>query len=450
MSVYRYTLSDYHAVGRADILIDRITVLAGENGCGKSTLSRWLYYLVNGSNRMDEFLYKNYIRTIYSRIDRMVKVTNDIYRQYPEFNSTEDTSQTQSTRQILRKLRMKSSPKEEDSARAFDLFVKQIHDFGDLLGKYLDKVSAGPQRERILFFLDLESDEAKDGRQIAEDFIESNIQLLNHTTEQLNKAKLVRKRASLFDIVRDHFEETDEAPNAIQFFEDNVELLPDDSVSTLFNLQRAIYIDTPMALVDRYSDNVFWKELVNLMYKEGVTDDITSKKLIKRVKNVIHGEAKIVSEDSPFADNELRYISADNRVNIEIEKTATGFKTFTYIQRLLENGLLNSDTLLLIDEPEAHLHPQWIVEYARLLVLISKELGLKVMLASHNPDMVAAIKAISEREGMLEHTHFYLAKNSEEEGYRYEYKDLGSDISEIFTSFNIALSRIKAYGPSDI
>lgn len=38
MSNYRYTLSDYHAIKEADITINGITVLAGENGCGKSTL----------------------------------------------------------------------------------------------------------------------------------------------------------------------------------------------------------------------------------------------------------------------------------------------------------------------------------------------------------------------------------------------------------------------------
>lgn len=35
MSRYRFVLEDYHAVHRADIDIDGITVLAGPNGCGK-------------------------------------------------------------------------------------------------------------------------------------------------------------------------------------------------------------------------------------------------------------------------------------------------------------------------------------------------------------------------------------------------------------------------------
>ena len=47
MSKYKYSLYGYHAIEKADITINGITVLSGENGCGKSTLSRWLYYIIN-------------------------------------------------------------------------------------------------------------------------------------------------------------------------------------------------------------------------------------------------------------------------------------------------------------------------------------------------------------------------------------------------------------------
>lgn len=448
MSIYRYTLSDYHAVEHADIVIDGITVLAGENGCGKSTLSRWLYYLINGSNRMDEYLYKDYIQTIYNEMDKMEKVASEIRRQYPKFNSDDMPMKAPTKKQMLRRF-VKKSPNEEDSTLASDMFLQQIHEFGDLLGRYLEEEQNARQRDRILAYLDLDTSQNSDGRQMAEDFIDSNIAMLQAITERLNSAKEVRRRASLLSIVRNHFDETDDAPTAIQLYEDGVELLPGDNVSTLFNLQRAVYVDTPMALSDLYVDNVFWKDLNRLVLGKGSVGDASSKKLLRRIKDIIHGEARLDTDSSPFNEEELRYVSADNRVNIAIGKTATGFKTFAYIQRLLENGFLNSGTLLLIDEPEAHLHPQWIVEYARLLVLISKELGLKVMLASHNPDMVAAIRAVAEKENMLQRTHFYISRKDELTA-QYRYQDLGSEITEIFTSFNIALSRIKAYGPHNL
>ena len=78
---------------------------------------------------------------------------------------------------------------------------------------------------------------------------------------------------------------------------------------------------------------------------------------------------------------------------------------------------------------------------------IHKELGVKVLVASHNPDMVAAIQSIAQKEEVIDKTVFYLAQR-EKDNPRYVFSDKGAEISDIFTSFNIALSRIEQYGNS--
>ncbi|MDE5675665.1 MAG: ATP-binding protein, partial [Muribaculaceae bacterium] len=130
-----------------------------------------------------------------------------------------------------------------------------------------------------------------------------------------------------------------------------------------------------------------------------------------------------------------------------IDELATGMKSFAYLLRLLENGYLDSETLLIIDEPEAHLHPQWIFKFAKILVLLNKKLGVKIMIASHNPDMVAAISAISEAEGSSANTNFYQAEKVPGT-LRFDFKHCGNDISPIFECFNIAIDRIDSYKPS--
>ena len=124
-------------------------------------------------------------------------------------------------------------------------------------------------------------------------------------------------------------------------------------------------------------------------------------------------------------------------------------KTFAYMSQLLKNGWLDKETLLLIDEPEAHLHPQWIVEFARLLVMIHKDLGVKIVIASHNPDMVAALQSIAQKEEVSKDTVFYLAQKGKDDAM-YEFVDKGMEIGDIFNSFNIALSRIEQYGTAVI
>lgn len=174
-----------------------------------------------------------------------------------------------------------------------------------------------------------------------------------------------------------------------------------------------------------------------------------SKMLLLRIARLLNG--KISQIDSLLGETELYYERKDEHLKLPVEKIATGMKTFAYLYQLIKNGYLDDKTILMIDEPEVHLHPQWIVEYARLLVLIHKTLGTKLILASHDPDFIAAIKAIAKREEVLEETNFYISSSEEQEcSYRYNFKWLGKDIEPIFESFNIALERIQQYGDTDI
>ena len=328
-----------------------------------------------------------------------------------------------------------------------DRFVQSVHTLADMVAEYLQNAKAGARRDRIMTYLNMEvfGEVVVDAKQVAEDFVDKNMRLLHQMTEKLNSDIESRPLDRFLNNIRHEYDEHDAVPENMQLYEDGVELVDGKRVSSLFNLSRAIYIDTPMALTNEYAENVFWNELRRMVLQRKQELELPEKKLLRRIKNILHGEAKMIETDSPFGGEELRFVSEDGKVNIEIERVATGFKTFTYLQRLLENGFLGRDSLLLIDEPEAHLHPQWIVEYARILVLLHKELGQKIMVATHNPDMVAALKAIAEREGVANKTHFYIAQATEQQA-GYTYKDLGIDISEIFTSFNIALSRIESYG----
>ena len=442
MSTYRYTLSEYQAVKEADLAIDGLTVLAGENGSGKSTLSRWLYYLVNGVQRFDTFTIREYV----DKVERLIRQHSMAAREIRHYIQTDDQSLNMVRANPVR-INSSTAYNDETVQQVQDRFVQSVHTLADMVAEYLQNAKAGARRDRIMTYLNMEvfGEVVVDAKQVAEDFVDKNMRLLHQMTEKLNSDIESRPLDRFLNNIRHEYDEHDAVPENMQLYEDGVELVDGKRVSSLFNLSRAIYIDTPMALTNEYAENVFWNELRRMVLQRKQELELPEKKLLRRIKNILHGEAKMIETDSPFGGEELRFVSEDGKVNIEIERVATGFKTFTYLQRLLENGFLGRDSLLLIDEPEAHLHPQWIVEYARILVLLHKELGQKIMVATHNPDMVAALKAIAEREGVANKTHFYIAQATEQQA-GYTYKDLGIDISEIFTSFNIALSRIESYG----
>ena len=155
-----------------------------------------------------------------------------------------------------------------------------------------------------------------------------------------------------------------------------------------------------------------------------------------------------IKGESEYSDDSLSYTFSFKRKDgavFDLNEVATGIKAFSIIQLLLKNGHIDNRTLLIIDEPESHLHPQWIVEYAHMIVLLHKHIGVKFFLASHNPDMVSTIRYIAEKEEVLDNVNYYLAEKAEGETYLYNYTPLGSDISPIFKSFNIAIDRISQY-----
>lgn len=98
--------------------------------------------------------------------------------------------------------------------------------------------------------------------------------------------------------------------------------------------------------------------------------------LYKSLSQILNGESVI--EEDRIRKSKLSYRRIDGKI-FDLKDCATGIKSFSILQLLLKNGFLQKDTLLIIDEPEAHLHPQWIVEYARMIVLLHKEIGVKFL-----------------------------------------------------------------------
>ena len=64
----------------------------------------------------------------------------------------------------------------------------------------------------------------------------------------------------------------------------------------------------------------------------------------------------------------------------------------------------------MLDEPESHLHPEWINKFAEILVLLIKELHIHVLLTTHSPNLLLALDYYSNTYGVSELSHFYLAQ----------------------------------------
>ena len=92
--------------------------------------------------------------------------------------------------------------------------------------------------------------------------------------------------------------------------------------------------------------------------------------------------------------------------NIELINTAMGIKYFGILQVLANNNHFYDGQILILDEPEVHLHPKWQLELAKVIVhLVSK--GVQILVNSHSPYMIEALQRYSKKQNIP--NNFYLA-----------------------------------------
>lgn len=417
------TIKDFRAIKSANIGLNGITVVSGINGCGKSTMSKLLYYVFRNANQYSELV---------------LAYTNSQIRPYLSI-----LEQIQSL--LIHK----------DTRMSFRRFYRNM-ELTDLneAQRYLDSI-----KEICNRFVELDNTLQKSGDTVVTD----RLRRILHSTLKTNEKKDIKH---LMDVltgrIAEHFDKAEQllAERPYRLLRNSLNAAFDydltkkitikeygdtiygDSISNvpvLHYIQKVAYIDTPMVIgMDTfYGQPLYWKELNSLLKlppKRGYKRTINT--FIK--ETILNGD---VSYDDDFSGT-FKYKRKDG-LEFDLLECATGIKSFSLMQLLLKNLFLDENTLMIIDEPEAHLHPQWIVEYARLIVWLHKKIGVKFFIASHSTDMVSAIRYIAEKEKSLSTLSFYVAENATGETFTFRY--LEHDIEPIFESFNKSFERLDFY-----
>ena len=449
------TVSKFRAINKADIKLNGITVVTGENGCGKTTLSRLLYVTIKTSRNFDEIVRRDLNR----RLREILRALTDLMQDFARIEriSSPDNSKEYSIRRVSYRSLLIKNDDDSDLSQYEEKIYSYINTIQDGINDYLsEKTAPNAKRSRqpliekrlqriqqILQTL-LNDDNPNKGEKGKMDDVFSLLDKLKISIHQSFAAAmrtLESRNNNVFisELYRHFGDDLKKQFNIIEF---GVPITDWEHQKLLMThgIQDCVYIDTPMAIMsDSYTDNEYWEDLISVLQAPALAFPLDRQ--LNLVNKIISGE---VSYSSDTIDDDFIYKRNDGAV-FNLNDCATGIKSFGILQILLNNGRLNKNTILIIDEPEAHLHPQWIVEYARLIVLLNKQLGVKFFIASHNPDMVSAIKYIAQKEKVADSLNFYLAHKLPNK-YSYYYIDLQRNIDPIFESFNIALDRINQYG----
>ena len=84
---------------------------------------------------------------------------------------------------------------------------------------------------------------------------------------------------------------------------------------------------------------------------------------------------------------------------------------------------------MILDEPEIHLHPEWQIIFAEIIVLLQKEFNMHILINTHSPYFVEAIEVFVEKYGIKDKTNFYLSELNNNESV---FKNVTKETEKIY------------------
>jgi len=277
--------------------------------------------------------------------------------------------------------------------------------------------------------------------------------LLFSIIKEANRYNFNRGRTNVLDLVFENYSSS-EAVIRLEFENEDYMilgtqngLLPIQGSLKSFEFREATYIESPVvwSLIDfftsvgklREEDSMYgieselnypyllWDLYRKLIVKRKVSSSEESdySRISKEINHIVGGDFQRTLER--FSFNRI-----SDHIQFPISTIATGIKSFGILSVLIQNQHIYPGSILIIDEPEVHLHPKWEVEYAKIICWLAEQ-GVKIVVTTHSLYMVKALREFSK--SIPKQTHFYLTHKEFDESVSIE--NVTQEIHKIFKKF---------------
>lgn len=398
----KLNIKNFAKIENADIVIDGITVIAGENNTGKSTVGKILFSLFNSLSDIDEKINEERLREI-ELTNRMIMLN---YFSMFDLSRMSANRKAFNEARILKKYfysQLENNEYIEDET-IYEIVNQALNDekkVYDSLGKkdWSEMVNEVYKNTKEILRLP--------ERNIIQEVISRYFNNVFHSQLQSLSGKERQDAIITLDIKGKQ--------DTIYFRKNNCKEFTDE----INIIHKAIYIDNPFIIDELSKDNELdsmnqmLEKLLFSSYKgetiEGIIEIVRAKEklsdLTAMLQTVVEGEI-ITDQKNEF------YLRSDNYDEpISFHNLSTGMKSFVILKMLIEKGCLKDKDVLILDEPEIHLHPQWQIAYAELIVLLQKQFDLSVVVTTHSPYFVDALNLFSCKYGTDKKVNYYLSSN---------------------------------------
>ncbi len=145
---------------------------------------------------------------------------------------------------------------------------------------------------------------------------------------------------------------------------------------------------------------------------------------LDEISRVIGGEFVLNSKTKQLSFQENGHVVPPISV-------ASGIKSFGVLQRLIQTDSVSTFKMLIWDEPEIHLHPEWQIVFCKLIIeLVAK--GIPIVVSSHSPYFVQALRYFASAKGIEKDVKYYMAEESDETKLT-TVKEVTNDLNRVFT-----------------
>ena len=379
-------LKNIGMVRSASVEINGITVIAGENDTGKSTVGKALFAVFNSFCNIDEKIEVQRVDSVRRKLEAS-ETLSDKYKSgenaiHIAYNIIKDDFGETDIDRIERLYKYMEGIKEITDDGQADRLVNQI--------------------EEVLNVPDVDIFKIILNKKFHAEF---NSQITNIFSEGLGEVQLIIQDQVI----------------SIKFGEKDIA-----DVNGKINLKtEAVYIDDPFVLDEAprlylglraYGHRARLAEKLDLERKSGnVIDEIVANNKLEK----IYEKIATICDGDIIKRNHVGwgYKKPNTDKVLDIKNLSTGLKTFVILKTLLLNGTIEYNGTIILDEPEIHLHPEWQLLLAELIVLIHQEFGVHILLNTHSPYFLNAIEVYAAKYGVADKCKYYATKTEEDGSY---------------------------------
>jgi len=434
----------------ATVALDGLTVITGDNNSGKTTVGKTLFALVDAVSNIHSKAEQEKLNYANDRMHEL-NIRYSLARQ-ESFVSSGNEFLMEFSSMPFRMVRGKDVGATSSYIRELSEALKSLR----VLHSAPADSDDGSQRHRMSFSAEDRDSLVSDLEAIIE-VLESDPELLEYTKKSIGRALSSEFHGQIGPVRHPGLSSSIVLRNGSgQCFtleiENNSIVNGAEDVFTRSPYDNVLLIDNPFVLsdIDYYTartpnrfqdDSWFYEEtkhnhntrLASAIKAAFNPPSIIEESALEKKLEPLKQKIDAVVPGRFVSDSNGQFYVKDN-FRLDTANLATGSKMFSIIKLLLNSGAIGEQTLLILDEPESHLHPSWQAVFAEVIVLMVKHLGVTVLLTTHSSNFTLAIDAFMREHDIIKHCNFYMTRILDD-GYSVTYANVNEDIGAIYDSF---------------